>query len=365
MISCRLCHSSQSVYICPACTSKSTSVTLADFHELNVELESIRNSMVNYLNPSTQSHARICNLELELRNTKEKVRLLEHEMLVRRYRVSLLKDAVEEIEAVHDYRRNRFTPKEENRVSLTDFLSCPAKFEDLFSALHPFKKFRSLSHSLGEERRLASMAILSMFRFRFINIQAPSRGLSPSDHGIPSIELVGDFDALDGTPDQMHVVLLFVVPVLIALSRIIDTPVPFPVVYGTLVSSPNLHSPFSALEAGCPPYPRILHAFRRVLSPICTTQGVAEQPPVVFKTSVDLLNENLRYLASRDGTITVPLTITDPVAILSYIVITPDSSQSPIMSPRLPPSSPPRQPRKTVIEQSVAEGGEWTLLDQL
>jgi hypothetical protein len=297
----------------------------------------------------------------------ERVRSLEQELLARRNRVSLLKDVIEKLEPIHDYRRSRFTPKDENRISLNEFLNRPNEFEQTFSALHPFRKFRSLSHSLREERRLACIAILSMFRFRFINIQTPGTPDFSNHRGLPSTELVGDFDALDGTPDQMHVVLLFVVPVLIGISRILDIPLPFPVVYGTLVSSPNLHSPFSALEAGCPPYPRILHPFRRVLSPICTTQGVAEHPPVVFKNSIELLNENLRYIASiqRDGMETVPPSITDPVAILSYIVITTETSQSPIMSPRLPPSSPPRQPRKTVIEQSVAEGGEWTLLDQL
>ena len=370
VLSCRLCKSYRGEFVCASCSIRSTSAKLADFHEMNLEIQSVRNSISERLAGSEQDAGRLRCLQTEVELLRVRVKCLKAEVDDRRSRIEAQRARLGEQEDLLVFRRNRFSPKEENRASLSNYLVDPAKFDSFFSALHPFKKYRSLSNSLHEERRLACISTLSMFRFRFINIQNPANENMLG----PSTELVGDFDALDGTPDQMHVVLLFVVPVLILLSRILDIPVPFPVVFGTLVSSPNLHCPYCALETGCPPYPRILQAFRRVLSPICTTQGVAEHPPVVFKNSVDLLNENLRYMATiqRQGADIVPPNITDPVAILSQIVIT--TPTSPVMSPRLSPPSPAsprpiRSPlvtsRKAVIEQSVAEGGEWTLLDQL
>jgi hypothetical protein len=174
---------------------------------------------------------------------------------------------------------------------------------------------------------------------------------------------------------------------LIILTRILDIPIPFPVVYGTLVSSPNLHSPISALETGCPSYPRILHAYKRVLSPLCTTQGVPTEglpgqssstfSPVVFRNSCDLIVQDLQYISWLCGSTTQ---LTDPVAILSAIITSPNlgrvfSSTTPAGgSPRTSPVSPsspvisgpgsPAAGRKN-FEQSLAEGGEWTLLDQL
>ena len=332
--------------------------------------------MCNYFCDHDGNRIRVSKLESDANDTRRRIRVLESEIECRRDRVNRLSLLLEDLRKNYEFRKSRFSPKEENQVPLSSFLIDPNRYDSVLGALHPFRKFRSISNSLYEERRLACIAILSMFRFRFINIQKPaSPAKSYSEPRTPSTELVGDFDALDGTPDQMHVVLLFVVPVLIGLSRILDLPIPFPIVYGTMVSSPNLHSPYSALESGCPPYPRILQAYRRVLSPICTTQGVAEHPPVVFKNSVDLLSENLRYMAmiQADGTDSVPPTVSDPVAILSYIVRASNAPQSPSMSPRPPPSPasprPVRSPlvtsRKAVIEQTLAEGGEWTLLDQL
>jgi len=371
-LSCRLCFKSTGDFFCSCCSSKSTSVQLADFHDMNLELQTIRTSIAERLAACVDQADFMGRLESDVQLSRDRVSILRAEVHERRIRLEKRKAQLQEQQDLLDFRRNRFNPKEENRVALAAYLLNPSKYDSFFSALHPFRKFRSLFNSLHEERRLACIAILSMFRFRFINIQNPKDENGDFTNRSPSTELVGDFDALDGTPDQMHVVLLFVVPVLIGLSRILDIPVPFPVVFGTLVSSPNLHCPHSALETGCPPYPRILHAFRRVLSPICTTQGVAEHPPVVFKNSVDLLNENLRYMAliQHDGAEISPST--DPVAILSRIVIT--TPLSPVTSPRLSPPAPasPRSARsplissrKSVIEQSLAEGGEWTLLDQL
>jgi hypothetical protein len=382
---CHSCHRNAPEFICGKCACASTSTTLSDFHEKSIELKTIRATIHDWLRPRRYTQIQSVRiLEEAVCVSKTRVQLLRRDLDIRRRSLHEAKCALNAMTEVADIRKKRYTPKKEFQVAFEDYIKNPAQYEKILSTLHPFHKLRGLGNSLAEERRLACMSVLSMYRFRFINIQKPAS--SPGGSGITT-ELVGDFDALDSSADQLHIVLLFLVPTLIILTRILDIPIPFPVVYGTLVSSPNLHSPISALETGCPSYPRILHAYKRVLSPLCTTQGVPTEglpgqssstfSPVVFRNSCDLIVQDLQYISWLCGSTTQ---LTDPVAILSAIITSPNlgrvfSSTTPAGgSPRTSPVSPsspvisgpgsPAAGRKN-FEQSLAEGGEWTLLDQL
>jgi len=355
-------------------------------------MKSIRSSIMESMRPITDCQRSKIGFSEAIKNLKARIEILQTELIQRRISIIESRCKLQSEKEYCESRTKRFTPKQELQVPFATFINNPSLFDNKFSTLHPFHKLRGLAHSLAEERRLACMSVLSMYRFRFINIQNPPNIVSSTGSSIIT-ELVGDFDALDGSADQLHVVLLFLVPVLILLTRILDIPIPFPIVYGTLVSSPNLHSPISALETGCPSYPRILHAYKRVLSPLCTTHGTPTEPttsgsqsvvgPVVFRASVDLLIQDLHYMHWLSGAGGEIMTA-DPIAILSAIVTSPNlgriftsqNRNSPKLSPLMSPSSPglsgvlnscaaSPMKRPSMFEQSIAEGGEWTLLDQL
>lgn len=274
-----------------------------------------------------------------------------------------LLDAREKFEA----RRKRIMPKQEVAVSFETYMKEASRYDKSLSSLHPFRKLRSIAHTLFEERRSLCMKLLSMFRFRLISMHEDTSLGTPTVPGVS--ELVGDFYTLDGQKDQLSVVLLFMVPLIIILCKIIDTPLPFPLVYGTLCTSPVLHSPRSVYSFGCPPYPRILYAHKKLVIPLEGT---------ITNEALGLLTEDLRFLSSEANQSPLnSVPFMEPMALLSTIFTSsnlgraiykgPMSGSFP-SSPSISASSSPilsSSYRKSVIEQSLTEGGEWTLLDQL
>ena len=209
-----------------------------------------------------------------------------------------------------------------------------------------------MGQNLFDERRQLCLKLFSMFQFRPVSVHA-------------SVSLVGDFFS-DNTDTLDFVGVQFVVPLLIQLSWVLDLPLPFPVLLGTAVSSPSLHSPVSVLNTGCPPYPRILHPCKRILIPLAADSSELGQ------SGKNLLVENLRFLAAHAQA--VPLSsvpqVADPFVLLSQTFNAPNLGRAIFSSVPSSPSisasfSPSSSYRKSVIEQSVTEGGEWTLLDQL
>ena len=244
------------------------------------------------------------------------------------------------------------------------YIQDPGRYDKGFNALHPYRKLRGIAHSLYEERRSVCMKLLGMFKFRQVTLHRDDGASGPI------AELVGDFYSPDGDRDPSFriLVLLFVSALLIQVAKVLDVPLPFPVVFGTCVSSPCVHSPVSAYETGCPPHPRILHAFKRVILPLYS-DAVSS---AIFENSTNLLVENLRFIAAVTNQVpisAVPVSM-DPVALLGSIF---NSTQlgretfSPLSKSSAPSltGSPSASHRGSVIEQSVTEGGEWTLLDQL
>jgi hypothetical protein len=219
------------------------------------------------------------------------------------------------------------------------------------------------------------MKLLSMFKFRQVSMR---RQESESAEPVLS-ELVGDFYSPEGVSrDQsMRVlVLLHVTALTIQLTKVLDIAVPFPLIFGTCVSSPCLHASPAVYETGCPAYPRILHAFKRVLLPLYSSEQ-SGQLLSVFDNATWLLLQDLKFISNtvNQGNQIFPTNCTDPVALLASIMAAPQigrelvccsvnsSPSSPSLAGSYSPSS--ASYRKSVIEQSVTEGGDWTLLEQL
>jgi hypothetical protein len=239
-------------------------------------------------------------------------------------------------------RRKKFTPRFEASIGFEEYLAHSSKYDKTLSALHPFRKLRGVAHSLAEERRRLCQDLLSIFRFRPVSV-----GGGP--------ELVADF-----TEDDSSVAAGIIVSVLAHLAMVLDVPLPFPVTMGTVVSSPCLHHPAEVYRSGCPPYARILHRYKRVILPVTGDPTLSSQA---------LLMENLRFLTG------MPAIGSDAVHMIACLVSSPHLGKefvgplqrshpsSPSLSGSCSPSS--ASYRRSVIEQSVTEGGEWTLLDQL
>lgn len=178
------------------------------------------------------------------------------------------------------------------------------------------------------------MNLLTMFRFRHLRV----------DGGTQVVAEDANVDCVVG----MSVLLL------ILLSRVLDVSYPFPLVFATLSSSPCLHVP-SGVQAV--PYPRILHAYKRVILPVTGDATLSSHA---------LLLEDLRYLT--DGTVIPSM---DPLELIDQIVSSRNLGHEVRILKKSFPSSPSLSAsfspsyRRSVIEQSVTEGGEWTLLDQL
>jgi len=282
---------------------------------------------------------------------------------------------LEEVSNQYEMRRKKASPKPEFTVTLETYLRNPARFDKSFSALHPFRKLRAVAQSLHDERRSACMKLLSMYKFRQVSMrQQESESTEPA-----LSELVGDFYSPEGiSRDQsMRVlVLLHVTALTIQLTRVLDISVPFPLIFGTCVSSPCLHASPVVYETGCPAYPRILHPYKRVLLPLYSSEQ-SEQLLSVFDNATGLLLHDLKFISNivNQANQIFPTNCTDPVALLASIMAVPQigrelvccSENSSLSSPSLAGSYSPSSAsyRKSVIEQSVTEGGDWTLLEQL
>lgn len=203
--------------------------------------------------------------------------------------------------------------------------------------MHPFRKLRSVAQSLAEERKTACRKLLWMFRFHQITVDGGTQ-LVP-----------------ESSDDNSMTVFL-----LIAMSRVLDIWLPFPLVFGTLCSSPCLHSPAGSSVAE---YPRILHAYKRVILPVTNDSTLS---------SYALLLEDVKYLCWVVDQGIFQAVATDPLQMINQVIQSPNLGRE-IANPlqRSFPSSPSLSSsfspsyRRSVIEQSVTEGGEWTLLDQL
>lgn len=279
------------------------------------------------------------NLASELRGSVETKRL---EIVRLRYVHSHLFS--HSVSDVLKSREKKFaTRMEPSSLAFEKYLRDPGRFDRALSSMHPFRKLRSVAQSLAEERKAACKKLLSMLRFRQITMDGGTQ-LVP--------ELSDD-----------PVVVSMTVFLLIALSRVLDIWLPFPVVLGTLSSSPCLHSPYSVYETGSvAAYPRILHSYKRVILPVTGDATL---------TCYALFLEDLKYLAWTVDQGVLP-GILDPLQMINQIISSPNLGRE-IANPlqRSFPSSPSLSSsyspsyRRSVIEQSVTEGGEWTLLDQL
>ena len=228
-------------------------------------------------------------------------------------------------------------------VSFDEYLGNSSRFDRTLGSLHPYRKLRSVAQSLAEERKAACIKLLNMCRFRQVSIDGASQLVSEIADSTPSEVLAG-----------MSVFLIII------MSRVLDSWLPFPLVFGTLASSPCLHSPSSDELV---PYARILHSYKRVILPVIGDSTLSSHA---------LFIENLKYMATWTGNpylLTVP---PDALQILNHIMNSSNLGRE-IANPlqRSFPSSPSLSSsyspsyRRSVIEQSVTEGGEWTLLDQL
>lgn len=245
-------------------------------------------------------------------------------------------------------REKRFSPKPEFQISLLTYLRDHGAYDKSLSSMHPYRRLRGVAQSLAEERRSFCLRILSACKFRQISV-----------HGVS--ELIADVpqDELSG-PNYSGIVTGFASLALIHISKVLDIPLPFPMMYGTIVSSSSVHSGPSVYESGCQPVPKILHAYKRTL------QGVSG--------SSILLYENIRQVVSQANQVSVGSVLVqqDLLSGLSAIASGFALGREIPISQKRPPSPPlsaiassPASASFRIIEQSVTEGGEWTLLDEL
>ncbi len=373
---CPVCRMDSTAFCCAQCAVK----RISEFHH---EAEAIREEVtqvVHKMDFSISSRQDVHNpviqiLMKEISHLRKSVSFLDEELRIREDSLSFRRQRLGEDRQKFEARKKRVMPRQEFTLTFETYIKETSRYDKNLSSLHPFRKLRSIAQTLFDERRSLCMKLLSIFRFRLINMhednsQGDIAGSSPQPAAFAGVsELVGDFYTMDGQKDQLGVVMLFIVPLLIILSKIIDVPLPFALVYGTLCSSPTLNSPKSVYSFGSSPYPRILYAHKRLLIPM---------EPSLSHEALGLLTENLRYLSSMaNQTHLSSVPFMEPMTLLSTIFTSsnlgraiyrgPMSCSFP-SSPSLSASTSPilsSSYRKAVIEQSLTEGGEWTLLDQL
>lgn len=246
---------------------------------------------------------------------RDKLRTEESQLVIRRARL-------EEDRSVFETRKRKMINRD--MLSYEEYQRDFLKYDKRLNALHPYRRLRSISRSLCDERRQLCLKLFSMFNFRSVSISTSSL----------EIELLGDFlDPDSGDKDQMPLLIQFIVPLLISIASVLDVSLPFPLAIGSCLSSPCLDI--------CPPVPVIVHVFKDITA---TELGI-------------LLIEDLRFIAAAAQNISIGSVpdLADPLALLSLTIHAPNPTISASSSYRKPP----------VIEQSVTEGGEWTLLDQL
>jgi hypothetical protein len=272
---------------------------------------------------------------------REKVSSFKAAITVQRTRVARTRELL-------DLRKKRAAVKscELGAVPFDLYLKEHTKFDKGLNAMHPYKKLRSVAQSLADERRAAVIKLISIFRFRQVTIDGVS-------------ELVPETSDDNSCPALASTIVALTVSII----KVLDVCLPFPIVFGTLTTSPCLHSPASTYNSGSvSAYPRVLHSYKRVLLPVTGDATLS---------SYALLLEDLKYIwwtvdqASMAG-------LSDPLQIINQFISSSNLGReiaNPLQrsfpsSPSLTASLSPSY-RRSVIEQSVTEGGEWTLLDQL
>ena len=260
--SCQKCRSAIAKPTCCLCVGSECSELSQAFQISRSEILKRREAILRDLDQlcsseSVYSGRRITYLKGECIRVHSKISRIGQQLNLLRTAVSLKRDQVEFIR--YDTKsvlmkifsrhrmRNRILPKPEYAVSFDAFLADPGKYERILSAMHPYRKLRGLAHSLSEERRGGCMKILSMYKFRQVSVHGVTEQISD----VPQDELSGSV--------YSGIIRSFASLALIQLARVLDIPVPFPVAYGTLVSSTCLHRG-QEMEGQIPYFPKILHA---------------------------------------------------------------------------------------------------------
>lgn len=295
---------------------------------------------------SACSGRRISYLRGECIRVKSQISCLEQQLKIFRSAVCLKRDQIECIRygrtsllmklfSRHGMRNRILPPKPEYAVSFDAFLKDPGKYERILSAMHPYRKLRGLAHSLSEERRGVCMKILSMYKFRQVSV-----------HGVRDQIWDVTQDELSGSV-YSGIIRSFASLALIQLAQVLDISLPFPLAYGTLVSSTCLHRG-QEMEGQIPYFPKILHAYKRRL----------------VEGSSNLLLENFRLLVSQANQVNVGSVLVQRdllqciSAVISGYALGKEIFSAKAVTPSLSAAY-------RIVEQSVTEGGEWTLLDQL
>jgi hypothetical protein len=352
---CPKCREVADRFFCKSCASTSSTPSRDALQRVHGEMKDVRGRLDDLLIYRCGKSDRVANLLLELSIVKAKLLVLAAELESRTHDMSRRKCILAEMRDLFEQRKKRMTPRQDNTIPFGTYMREHHRFDRTLSSLHPFRKLRGVAQTLFEERRAVCIRLLSLFRFRLLNVHEDSSSVGDVA-GVPTTELVGDFYTMDGQKDQLHIVLLFIVPLVILLCQILEIPLPFPLAYGTLSSS---------FAPSTPPvvHPVVLSPHKNQVSPI--DQGIG------------LLIENLRYVAGITNQAFVPFG-SELMTLLSTIFTStnlgrvihkePGLLSSFPSSPSISASNSPllsSSYRKAVIEQSLTEGGEWTLLDQL
>lgn len=323
MAQCQSCKMKRISFTCLSCVDIASASSKIGLQNVNSGIENARLRLGDFIDSS----GLVFGLEEEISKKEECIRECKGRITHLANLVSLVRSACETIHSRNVECDLLLKSRQRQTVSGDDFsfamyMNDQQKYEKRLNSFHPYRRLRSISDRLVEERRQKCLRLFSLFQFRTVNVDS-------------SCSLVADFCYEE---NNSLLLVQFVVPLLILLGVVLDVPLPFPLSFGTLVSSPCLPS-F--------PVPQVLHAFKRTLV-----------RPTPEETSYVLLIEDLRFIASIAQGFplsSIPETA-DPIALLSLIILGRGAQGS----------SPSSSFRKSpVIEQSVTEGGEWTLLDQL
>lgn len=345
---CSKCNVQGNQNVCHQCVRKELSLLTTAHDYVLGEIATRRTQVEEFFqldacSSSSSSCESISILDEVVSRARRRIEAMKVALHKRREELESRQRLLGELGDRQEARRKKFNPRSEFLISFDEYLRHSSRYERTLSALHPFRKLRGVAHSLAEERKRLCQEVLSMFRLRPVMVGGGS-------------ELVADFTEEEGS--NTSVAAGMIVCILVLVAQVLDIPLPFPIAMGTIVSSPCLHNAAVAYETGCAPYARILHRYKRVILPVTGDPSLSSQA---------LLMENLRYLTgfTHVGA--------DPVQLLALMMSSAHlgkefvSQRSHPSSPSLSGSCSPSSSsyRRSVIEQSVTEGGEWTLLDQL
>jgi hypothetical protein len=369
---CRKCGRRGRPCLCRVCQESHTSQSSSIVCSINTKIRDAQISLEKLLPGSIAS---TIFLEREFCFIQKRVSRLKRIVESKRRTVNEKRTQLNEILEQLGSRKRRLSPKPEFTISFERYISQPSKFDKTISSLHPFRKLRGVASNLVEERRAVCLRLLGLFQLRQINMRSE---LSEEDQSMQSTELVADFYAPEEAGDHYShriLSLTFTASLALWLSQVLDVPLPFPMAFGTSVSSPCLHASPNVFDSGTVPFPRFLHMYKRVLLPLFSEKGTGVVSS--YDNATALLFEDLRYLTSMHSRLPMASfpVLTDPLEILNIIYSSPGLGREihpPLLASSFPSSpslsasfSPSATFRRSVIEQTVTEGGEWTLLDQL